>query len=423
MKRSWVPSPSPLKGRAESRARGVLSGLGYPFLLHWSALGVVAGLVLFSVIRHHLALLLFCTYFLMLALVSYGWSRRSLHGLTFRLTLGQTRAFPGEAIDLVFELTNEKILPLSWLQIEEELPYRLTKGKSPGAGPFSRDRLRWATSISGRQRLRWKHQVVCRERGEYHLGPTRLRSGDLFGFFPREMLLPPLETVLIYPRIIPVERLALPVMGLSGERETRRSIHEDLSRTVGTREYFHGDPFKRINWKASARYGELRSRQYECTTNPSLLFLLDVETFFGNSSEIEDSFEFAISVIASLALRADQEKFSIGFMANSVPEIQIPVSSGHDHLLLLMETLARIKAETRLSLCVQLDKQSRFLPMGTRLVLLARSVSASTADMIAGLKRQGVSLFPIIVGGEMPEPSSEGGPVVRPWQGQETRAI
>ena len=77
----------------------------------------------------------------MLALVSYGWSRQSLHGLTFRLTLGQTRAFPGEEIDLVFELTNEKILPLSWLQIEEELPYRMTKGKSEGSSPFSKDRL------------------------------------------------------------------------------------------------------------------------------------------------------------------------------------------------------------------------------------------------------------------------------------------
>ncbi|MCJ7593892.1 MAG: DUF58 domain-containing protein, partial [Desulfobacterales bacterium] len=313
MKRSWVPSAFLLKSKAENRARSMISSLGYPVLLHWSGLGVVAGLMLFSAIRQHLALLVFCASFLVLALVSYGWSWQSLRGITFQLTLSQTRAFPGEKIDLFFELTNEKILPLPWFLIEEELPYTLTKGKSEGSSPFSKDRLQWATSVSGRQQLRWKHRVACRERGEYHLGPTRLRSGDLFGFFPREMLLPSRETVLIYPRIIPVERLNLPIMGLFGERETTRSIHEDASRTIGTRNYFHDDPFKRIHWKASARHAELRSKQYECTTNPSLMFVLDVETFCGNSSEIQDSFEFAVSVIASLTLKACQEKFSVGF--------------------------------------------------------------------------------------------------------------
>ena len=164
MKRSWVPSAFLLKSKAENRARSMISSLGYPVLLHWSGLGVVAGLMLFSAIRQHLALLVFCASFLVLALVSYGWSWQSLRGITFQLTLSQTRAFPGEKIDLFFELTNEKILPLPWFLIEEELPYTLTKGKSEGSSPFSKDRLQWATSVSGRQQLRWKHRVACRER-------------------------------------------------------------------------------------------------------------------------------------------------------------------------------------------------------------------------------------------------------------------
>lgn len=418
MKRSWVPSAFRWKGEAENRSKGVISGLGSPLFMHWSGLVVVAGLMLFAAIGQHLALLSFCTALLVLALLSYGWSRHALRGITFQMTLSQTRAFPGEKIELSFELTNEKILPLSWFLIEEELPCRLTKGKSEGASPFSKDRLKWATSVSGRQQLRWKHRVACQERGEYQVGPTRLRSGDLFGFFPREMLLPSPETVLVYPRIVPVEKLNLPVMGLFGERETTRSIHEDASRTIGTREYSHADPFKRIHWKASARQAELRSRQYECTTNPSIMFVLDVETFCGNRSEVRESFEFAVSVIASLALRACQEKFAVGFMANAVPEIQIPVSSGHDQLLLLLETLARIKAETRLPLRVQLDQQRRFLGMGTRVVLLSRFVSAATADMLRGLKRQGVSLFLLSLGNEMSGHPPQGGQVIRPWQGQ-----
>ena len=148
-----------------------------------------------------------------------------------------------------------------------------------------------------------------------------------------------------------------------------------------------------------------------------------METFRGNGPENEESFEFAVSLIASLAIKASREKLPIGFMANGVPEIQIPVSSGQDQVLLLLEALARIKAETRLPLRVQLDQQRRFLPMGTRLVLLTRSWSSYTADMIAGLKRQGVSLFPLIVGREMREHPPQGGAVIRPWMGKGEPAI
>lgn len=360
-----------------------------------------------SAYYQRLPLLCFSACLVILSLVSLAWSRFSLRHLTFGLRLNRTICFPGDEVELSLEISNKKIIPLPWLFVEEEIPLKLAKGAGAAAlaSPFSTDRLRWATSISGRQRIKWKHTLQCKARGEYTLGPVRMRSGDPFGLFPKELLLPNFESLLVYPKLVPVEKISIPLFNLAGERDAARRIHKDLSRTIGTRPYLRSDPFKRIHWKATARNGRLRSRQYESTTSLSILLALDTQGFC--SPELSEYFELAVSVTASLAHMALKEKFPVGLTANSIPEIQIPTSMSPSQLHLILGALARVTAEGSAS-GDPFDGGSRHIPSGTTLVAITHRPSPSTLGSIRKLQRQGIATLLLKVGDKKSEGDLQG---------------
>jgi uncharacterized protein (DUF58 family) len=400
LKTSWLLYPSQLKNKTKTNNTGVIISLGYPVLFHWLALAVTLGLLVFAAVRHIIPLLAITGLFLVLAIVSWFWSWRSLRELSLQLTLSQSRLFPGENTELVFELTNGKWLFLSWLEIEAELPWRLAAGRVKTPSPYAKKRLRWTTSISGRQRISWKHNLECKARGEYQLGPLRLRSGDIFGLFPREMILPHFEPLLVYPQIVPVDDLGLPLRELVGERIASRNIYEDVSRTTGSRDYRHDDAFNRIHWKATARHVQLQTRQYESTTSLSLLLVLDIYDFCQQGQENEDLFELSVTTAASLAYKAHLENLPVGLIANSAREIQIPTGSGRGQLLLILEALARIQAVSQVPLKEQLDKYKSSLPMGTTMVIITGVLSPSTNGLVRKLEHEGRCLFLVKVGDE-----------------------
>ena len=365
-------------------------------------------LLLVSVIHHIVFLLVLAVFLLLLGIVSWLWSWQSLRAVSFQLALSHSRVFPQEKVDLTFEVTNRKWLFLPWLEIEAELPYRLGTGRLKTPSTYARERLRWTTSMAGGQRIRWSHRLECKARGEYQLGLVRLRSGDIFGLFPKEMIVPAFKQLLVYPQIVPVGNLSLPMRELFGEMGVPRSIYEDTSRTMGARDYRGDDPLKRIHWKASARHSQLQVRQYESTTSLSLLLILDVYSFCQEGRENEEPFEWAVTTVASLAYEAYQKNSSVGLIANSMPEIQIPVHSGRSQLLLLLEALARIQSRAQLPLHMQLDKYRGSLPMGTTLVIVTNVPSPSLASLAFKLRQEGHSLLLVSVGEQLP-PQGLGG--------------
>ena len=412
MRKSWPPYPSQLKSKTRSSSQRVSISLGHPILFHWLALAVVLILLLVSAINHLVPLLAITAFLLAWAIVSWFWSWRSLQEMSCQLNLSQSRAFPGDQIDLTFEVANGKWLFLPWLEIVVELPCRLVTGRLKTPSPYARERLRWTTSISGGQQVNWKHRLECKARGDYRLGPVRLRSGDIFGLFPKEMILPHFEHLLVYPLIVPVDRLALPLKELVGEVEVPKSIYEDVSRTMGTRDYQSSDAFKHIHWKSSARHSQLQTRQYESTTGLSLLLILDIYSFCQQEEQNEQHFELAVTTAASLAYEAHQGRFSVGLVANSDPEIQIPVRSGRSQFLLLLEALARIQAKSLLPLHEQLDKHKGSLPMGATLVIVTNNLLPSLTSLVYKLQREGHSLFLVSVGDKMPVNNLRGIPAI-----------
>src|ERR1700722_11281329 len=60
------------------------------------------------------------------ALVLWVWQHECLTGVTYRRSLGQRRAVFGERVALDIELVNDKLLPLTWLHVADDIPQHLT---------------------------------------------------------------------------------------------------------------------------------------------------------------------------------------------------------------------------------------------------------------------------------------------------------
>lgn len=348
---------------------------------------VLVGLLIFSAFEHMVPLLATTVFVLTLALLPRLWSWYAVRNLSASISTNHDRVFPDEEVELTLELSNTG-LPLPWLEANMEVPYRLATGKKPPS-PYTCERLRWVTAISRGQVITWKHALEARSRGDYRLGPLRLRSGDIFGLFPKELVLSQCQSLLVYPRIFPLSKLNLPLRTLLGEKAIPRSIYEDVTRVAGVRDYRYDDPLKRIHWKASAAHHKLETRQYESSTSLSLLLILDVSSF----PEEDGEFEEAVSTVASIAYEAERQGFAVGMAANSEPQVHIPVGSGRKQLMQILEALARITAESQASLHQQIDRFRTIIPRGTTLVVITHATTPALAGLASQLQHSGHSLL------------------------------
>lgn len=322
--------------------------------------------------------------------VAWWWNRRCLKGVTYERLLGERRAFPGELVDLTVRITNQKLMPLGWLLVEDQwsmaLPPEngvLFPSVSGLTGLFrSAFSIRWFERVSRRYRIR------CTQRGFYSFGPVRLSSGDIWGLFRQDLRLSELDWLVVYPQVLPLEALGFPPKEPLGETKATWRIFEDPTRAVGIRDHRPEDGFRRIHWKASARRQELQVKVYEPTTSYHLVIFLNVATFARHWEGTKPLLlEQTIAVAASVASHAVEERYMVGLMANgSIPHSDQPIkvlpSRRPDQLARVLEALAAVTSFTTSTIESLLLAQSSRLPWGATLVLVTAVV---TKDLLAAL--------------------------------------
>ena len=180
---------------------------------------------------------------LLLAGVSWLWNRLSLEEVHYERDIAQSRVFMGE------ETTWRCRLPTA-------SQYRWQagrRGRVPG-GDRGRRRevstsanpksmvLRHHTSLAWYERIHWEYTMKCGARGFYRIGPAKLESGDIFGFFDSEKPVRDNDFLLVYPRVVPLPELGMSPIRPLGETRGGIAIFQDPSRPWGIREYQVGDP-------------------------------------------------------------------------------------------------------------------------------------------------------------------------------------
>ena len=365
-------------------------------------------LLVISVATKQVPLLLVSLLFFMAGGIARLWDRYSLHRVEYRRRLSSNRVFFGEEVKMEVEVSNRKPLPLPWLQADDEIPKEVTliKGKTMPDYSLTHQLLSNLFSINWYHKVKRHYTIQCPHRGYFTFGPTKLSSGDVFGFFTHYKELDTYDYLIVYPKIVPLEKLGIPSRQPLGEIRTRNHIFQDPVLTMGIREYQYGDSLKSIHWKSTARTGRLQTKIFEPTTTIDMGIFLDVRTvqppYWG---VITENLELAIVTAASLANDALAEGYRVGLYANQnnpdSPElVHLPPNRHPEQLKRILETLAGINPMYTMPIEEMLVKESRNLPWGSTMVVITAAPTEPLLFALFRMQRVGRKVVLISIGSD-----------------------
>ena len=223
-------------------------------------------------------------------------------------------------------------------------------------GFITADGQRQQVSVEPLGNASYSYQVRPLQRGDFAFGDIYLRWQGPLGLFTRQAKVNAAETVKVYPNIYAIRqydlllhRDQLSEMGLRNIRVPQQgTMFESL------RDYTPDDPYRSINWKATARRGKPISADYEPERNQRIMIVLDVGRMMRSVIRVEDGadvwnmakLDFVINAMLLLAYVATQKGDQVGLLvfADQVKQFLAP-AAGNAQFQRLLEAMYALKSE------------------------------------------------------------------------------
>ncbi len=310
--------------------------------------------------------------------LSLVWLALSVRGLKFTRSSVGARAQVGDRIEERLALENHSWIPKLWVQVSDgsTLP-----GHHAG----------YVSSVGPRQRIAWRARTLCRKRGRYTLGPVTATTGDPLGLFRRELTLAPSAQLLVLPIVFDLRAFSLfPGIMPGRGRGSQRSL-QMTTNVVTVRNYMAGDALTRIHWPSTARHGELMVKEFDLDPTIDIVILLDLDKDAQAGDEESSTEEYGVTIAASLAaffLR--HRELAVALEAPGPSGVSLPLDRGERQTDRILEALAIVRADRRMSLATALAELDMKLSRNTALVIITPSTELDWERQLGRMKRRGV---------------------------------
>jgi uncharacterized protein (DUF58 family) len=251
-----------------------------------------------------------------------------LCGLSVSLRFQDSYIFEGESTAVKETVTNDKRLPLSAVSVRISMDRNLAflNEASENSDVSDRTYKRDIFSFLPRQQVTRTLPVLGKKRGLYRITVADVTACDFFFQGNHYANFPQNTQLFVYPKPVDIRRIALISRAISGSILSKNRLHPDPFEFCGIREYRREDPMNRINWKASARTGELMVNQFDSTTDYSVTIFLDLEDPY--ILKYEPLTEESVRIAASLAAYLISQRMQVRVVSNGVdllaPETAVP---------------------------------------------------------------------------------------------------
>lgn len=211
-----------------------------------------------------------------------------------------SQCFAGETFPASVRLRNHRrVFPMFSVRIE---PARHS------ALPFQS---LYFDAIAPRSEATRTSETILARRGRYPLQEVRAVSRFPFGLLSKSLAVDVDAEILCYPEILPREQLNMASLDVQGETQrAERGSGHDLH-TI--RDYLSSDGARHVHWKASAKTGALKTREYAADESPRVILALDR---YG-TPEDRERFEHLVSQAASLAFHLIREGTEVTFISDT----------------------------------------------------------------------------------------------------------
>lgn len=124
--------------------------------------------------------------------------------------------------------------------------------------------------------LVWRRTLVVLRRGRYTLGPVTVELQEPLGIFRVRREVAAEAVLTVYPRVVPVDELAVLPRQPFGQQRVDTRAWQDPSSLADVRPFRPGDNPKHIHWKLSARLDELHVKEFELRATTDCFLFVDL---------------------------------------------------------------------------------------------------------------------------------------------------
>lgn len=332
-----------------------------------------------------------------LLVVFLGWTfyyrRHWRDGLRAELSFGQDFLYAEEQTFITEKIENAKRMPVPILeaafQIRKEIQFLDLENTAVSDFTYKRD----VFSVLENQRIIRKLPVECKKRGYYQIEKVDFTTYSLLHTWLYKMEQPEEKSLYVYAKRTDVSELVLSCEKILGARQCARRLYEDPFAFRGIREYTITDPMKTINWKASAKSGELMVNTFASTLTERVMIYLNVadEGIIKHENLIEEG----ISVAASLAQKLIGKGMEVGIALNAAGgKFCISPAGGRGHLTSIERMLAEFEAKDRVVPFSDIlgEKQEDTMP-----VFISRNTDGAGRAIaeFVGKEQEGIWVVPV----------------------------
>ena len=299
------------------------------------------------------------------------------------LTLDRERALEDDEVPLALELSSAT--GASRVDVLAQLPGALRTARP---NPL-------AVRLAAGETRTIELPLRCARWGAFSVGPTLVRAQDALAFHAWEARLGAPAPLRVYPSVETLHALLPPF-------ETQVYVGNQVSRARGegiefadVRPWTPGDRIRRINWRATARRGELWVNDQHPERNTDVVLFLD--TFAEIEHDGRSTLDLAVRAATSLAYRYLQRKDRVGVVSFGGYLSWLLPASGTRQLYKIVDSL--IQMDVVLSFAAKgVDfLPPRSLPPKALVFALTPLLDSRSASAILDLRARGFDLVVVEV--------------------------
>jgi uncharacterized protein (DUF58 family) len=317
--------------------------------------------------------------------------------LSAAVALGTQRVLENDSVPVTISLVNGSPRPV---EVEVELAVTGAGGVvSGGAGSSARLRAGESRELSC--------AVVLSRWGVHPLGEGEVRVRHPLGLMTWVERLQPAGSVRVYPRAERLRELIAPLRTqmMSGNRVSRQ--RGEGIEFADIRSFQLGDRARRVNWRASARRGELYVNEQHPERNADVILFID--SFEEARSPSGGTLDMALRAAATLAAAYLERRDRVGIVTFGGVLRWLEPSLGPRALYRLVDALLHTNVVFSYAWKTVDVIPRRLLPAGSLVVALTPLLDERSIRALFDLRRRGYDLTIVECDAEpfLPEPRSD----------------
>jgi len=251
--------------------------------------------------------------------------------------ISAVNVYKGDDINVVLTVKNKSYRRTQQLEVFDNVPHEMKMRKGVNL---------MRLNLGPGETTTIRYTVRCPLRGHYTIGPTSIRYRNAFNLFVSETSVADRSDITVFPQVRDVEEALIrsDVPKMYTGATTLKTPGQGME-FYALREYFPGDSFRSINWKAFARTGELMVNEKTRDAVTDVFIILDTRDVARIGTVLKNPLEMGTVAAASIANYFIKRRDSVSLVTYGERMDFLPPETGDKQHYKVLSQLAAVESK------------------------------------------------------------------------------